>query len=79
MTLPDAAATSIEQYVDAKPNGGYGPRHYAFKDHGLDEATERERFRPYMVRFGIAAEVASSRGRPGVAAPARSPAPTTQA
>ena len=80
MTLPNPAATAIEQYVDAKPNGGYGPRHYAFKDHGLDEATERERFRPYMVRFGIAAEVASSRGRPGgIAAPVRSPAPTTQA
>jgi hypothetical protein len=77
MTLPAHAAGAIEQYVGQKPNGGYGPRHYAFKDHGLDEATERERFRPYMVRFGIAAEVASSR-RPGVAAPVRSPAPTPQ-
>jgi hypothetical protein len=76
MTLPDPTANAIEKYVGDKPNGGYGPRHYAFKDHGLDEATERERFRPYMVRFGIAAEAASSRGQSEVTAPVRSPAPT---
>jgi hypothetical protein len=78
MTLPDAAATSIEHYVAERPNGGYGPRHYAFADHGLNEAAERERFRPYMVRFGIVAEVAAAKGRPGVAVPSRTPAPTTR-
>ncbi|MGD0433145.1 MAG: sulfotransferase, partial [Acetobacteraceae bacterium] len=55
MTLPTAAATSIERYVTERPNGGYGPRQYAFDDHGLNETVERERFRPYMLRFGIAA------------------------
>jgi hypothetical protein len=78
MSLPDAAAAGIERYVTERPNGGYGPRDYAFADHGLDEAAERERFRPYMLRFGIAAEVASGRGRPGLARERKAPAPTTQ-
>ena len=79
MRLPDAAATAIEQYVLERPNGGYGPRNYAFADHGLDETIERQRFRPYMLRFGIAAEVSAGHGRPGVTAPVKTPAPTTHA
>ncbi len=78
MSLPDAAAGAIERYVAERPNGGYGPRDYAFADHGLDEAAERERFRPYMLRFGIAAEVASGRNRAGLAHERKAPAPTTQ-
>jgi hypothetical protein len=77
MTMPDAAATAIERYVTERPNGGYGPRNYAFADHGLDEAVERERFRPYMLRFGIAAEMNSPRPRPGVAVPAKTSASPT--
>jgi len=77
LSLPDAAATAIDRYVAERPNGGYGPRHYAFADHGLDEALERARFRPYMLRFGIAAEVTSGHGRPGFAAPAKRAASTT--
>ena len=38
-----------------RPRGGYGPRDYRFEDHGLDAATEREKFRGYTERFGIAA------------------------
>jgi hypothetical protein len=79
MTLPDEAATAIDRYVAERPNGGYGPRHYAFEDHGLDEAVERERFRPYMLRFGIATEVTSGHLRPGYAAPSKTFASTTQA
>lgn len=79
MTLPDAAATSIERYVTERPNGGYGPRQYAFDDHGLDEAVERERFRPYMLRFGIAAELPSGQGRRGLREPVKIHASTTQA
>lgn len=79
MSLPDAAATAIDRYVAERPNGGYGPRNYAFEDHGLVEAIERERFRPYMLRFGIAAEVASGHGRPGVTARAKTSASTTRA
>ena len=59
LTQPPVAA--IERYVRERPNGGYGPRNYAFADHGLDEATERDRFRPYMLRFGIATETAGAR------------------
>jgi len=79
MSLPGEAASAIGQYVAERPNGGYGPRKYAFADHGLDEAIERERFRPYMVRFGIAAEVASGRGRAPVPVPAKVPASTEPA
>jgi hypothetical protein len=79
MTLPDQAASSIERYDHERPNGGYGPRHYRFEDHGLDEVVERERFRPYMLRFGIATEGSRGHGRTGLALPAKTPAPTAQA
>jgi hypothetical protein len=78
MSLPGQSAAAIDRYVAERPNGGYGPRNYAFEDHGLDEAVERARFRPYMLRFGIAAELASSNGRHGRPVTAKSPAPTTQ-
>jgi hypothetical protein len=78
MALPEATASAIERYVAERPNGGYGPRNYAFADHGLDEETERDRFRPYMLRFGIAAETTSGRIRPGIMAPAKTSASTTQ-
>jgi hypothetical protein len=77
MTLPVQAEAAIESYVAARPNGGYGPRHYAFEDHGLNEAAERERFRPYMLRFGIAAERSGPSGGSGSQAPARTPVPTS--
>src|SRR5262249_11302767 len=73
MTVPSSAVAAIERYVAARPNGGYGPRRYAFADHGLDEAAERERFRPYMLRFGVAAE-RSLDAHPNLPVPARSPA-----
>jgi hypothetical protein len=76
MTLPETAVTAIERYVVSQPNGGYGPRNYAFADHGLDEAVERARFRPYMLRFGIAAEVVTGRGRHGLTVPAKTTVPT---
>jgi sulfotransferase family protein len=57
---PDHVA-SIRQYTAERPSGGYGPRHYRFEDHGLDGALEREKFRPYMVRFGIESEDAGER------------------
>ena len=79
MDLPDTAATAIDRYLAERPNGGYGPRHYAFENHGLDEAVERERFRPYLLHFGIAAEVTSGHRRPGAAEPVKTSASTTQA
>lgn len=55
-------AAAIDSYVAAKPKGGYGDHQYSFETHGLDEARERSKFRPYMMRFGVAAETTSSRG-----------------
>ena len=77
MSLPGAAAEAIDRYVAARPNGGYGPRHYAFEDHGLVETVERERFRPYMLRFGIAAEITSGNRRPGFTIPVKTSASRT--
>jgi len=62
MTLPPRTGTAIEQYVAARPNGGYGGHRYQFEDHGLDEQRERARFRPYMLRFGVTAEAAPRSG-----------------
>jgi hypothetical protein len=56
MQLPAEAAATMEDYISAKPKGGYGAHTYRFEDHGLDEAQEREKFRPYMVRFGVTPE-----------------------
>jgi hypothetical protein len=78
MTLPETAASAIERYVAERPNGGYGPRNYAFEDHGLNEAVERERFRPYMLRFGIATEVASGHSRAAFVPAAETSASPTQ-
>jgi len=55
---PDGLADAIETFVAAKPNGGYRHAAYRFEDHGLDEAVEREKFRPYMDRFRIEPETA---------------------
>jgi Sulfotransferase family len=59
-TLPGHAAEAIERYVAARPKGGYGNHRYQFADHGLVEQAERAKFRPYMIRFGIAAEALSA-------------------
>jgi hypothetical protein len=56
LMLAPMAAEAIGQYARARPNGGYGPRTYRFEDHGLDGGAEREKFRAYMLRFGIEPE-----------------------
>jgi hypothetical protein len=56
MNLPAAAVTSIERYVAERPHGGYSRHHYHFAEHGLVEATEREKFGPYMLHFDTVAE-----------------------
>jgi hypothetical protein len=58
MSLPSASVAGIANYVQARPRGGYGEHVYHFEDHGLNEAEERAKFRPYMVRFGVTAESA---------------------
>ena len=69
MNLSPESAGAIGEFVAAKPNGGYGDHSYHFEDHGLNEKLERERFRPYMVRFGVTAE--STPGRRAETAPER--------
>lgn len=61
MQLPDTASKAIERFVAAKPNGGYGPRDYHFEDHCLDADSESEKFRPYLLKFGIAREARPDR------------------
>ena len=60
MMLPDDVAGRIMQRTKAQPNGGYGEHHYDFADHGLNEPEEQEKFRPYMIHFGIASESGST-------------------
>jgi hypothetical protein len=55
LPLAPGVAAAVGQYASERPRGGYGPRDYRFEDHGLDAATEREKFRGYTERFGIAA------------------------
>jgi hypothetical protein len=74
MAVPQAANAAIERYVARQPNGGYGAHSYSFADHGLDEAAERERFRPYMLHFGIASEAARGADTAGPARRAKTPA-----
>jgi hypothetical protein len=61
MTPAPEMASAIDDYVAARPKGGYGEHSYHFEDHGLDEQEERAKFRPYMVRFGVTAETAPAR------------------
>lgn len=52
-----AALRRMEQFVAARPNGGYGSHNYHFADHGLDAEAERRKFRDYMLRFGVVPEL----------------------
>ncbi|MBV9250650.1 MAG: sulfotransferase [Acetobacteraceae bacterium] len=72
--LPAGAAQAMKRRVASEPGGGYGPRAYEFQDHGLEADAEREKFRPYMLRFGVSLEplpIARPRRRtPAIEAPA---------
>jgi hypothetical protein len=56
LDFSEQVAGAVETYVAAKPRGGYATHSYRFEDHGLDEAQERTKFLPYMVRFGVTPE-----------------------
>jgi len=77
MSLPAQAVAGMERYMTERPNGGYGPRDYHFEDHGLDADVERDKFRPYMLRFGVTAEALpaprSGAAQPGQRTPAETP------
>jgi hypothetical protein len=65
MTMTEKTAERIESYIKARPAGGYGPRDYRFADHGLDAGVERDKFRGYMLHFGVQPEhERRSRGGP---------------
>lgn len=69
LTLAPEAASRMARLVAARPNGGYGQHSYRFEDHGLDAQAERDRFRGYMIHFGIEPEEA----RAGPASPGSVP------
>jgi hypothetical protein len=79
MELTASGAAAMADYVAAQPDGGYARHDYRLADHGLEEAAERERFRPYMEHFDIAAEPLAARAsQPRTAMSARpidAPAP----
>lgn len=60
LTLDARAAKRMSALVSERPNGGYGAHSYRFEDHGLDAGAERDRFRAYMIQFGIEPEAARS-------------------
>jgi len=53
LALTPSVAAGVERYARQRPNGGYGPREYRFEDHGLDAEAEKEKFRGYILRFGV--------------------------
>jgi hypothetical protein len=60
LSLPTSAAQAMRRVVATQSHGGYGPHAYRFEDHGLDPKAEREKFRPYLLHFGITPEAAST-------------------
>ena len=56
LRLSTDAEARIARLIERQRNGGYAPHAYRFEDHGLDAATERAKFRDYMVQFGIQPE-----------------------
>jgi hypothetical protein len=53
LELTPQTIARIGEFSRRTPNGGYGPRHYRFEDHGLDPRTERGKFADYVAAFGL--------------------------
>jgi hypothetical protein len=53
LALPSALPEAVSDYVAARPKGARGAHRYSLADTGLDEATERERFRSYQARHNV--------------------------
>lgn len=51
------AEARMRAYLAAKPKGRHGVHRYDFRATGFDLATERERFRAYRERYGVASRV----------------------
>lgn len=74
LRMSDDAEARIARLIQRQRNGGYAPHAYRFEDHGLDAATERAKFRDYMVQFGIQPE-----GAPRTAVPVQAPSTASPA
>jgi Sulfotransferase family len=71
LSLAPQAAARIGSMVEANPGGGYGDNRYRFETYQIDRAAARERFLPYMARFGIAREAEPEPQQPAAMAIAR--------
>ena len=76
LVLPAAARKAMEASVRANPNGGYGRHDYRFDDHGLNAEAEQQKFRSYLLRFGVTPETRAH--QPSAAHSTPSPRPTRQ-
>ena len=51
------AEERMRHFLAANPRDKHGAHRYRLEDAGLDAATERERYRAYQERFGVASEI----------------------
>ena len=51
--LSDEAAERMRRFLAANPKDKHGAHRYTLADAGLDAATERARYAPYVDRFGV--------------------------
>jgi hypothetical protein len=56
LPFDDAFERRIRDYVDEKPNGGYGGLRHRLEDYGVDPAREQDRFADYVEAFDVAPE-----------------------
>jgi hypothetical protein len=53
MRFDREAASRVDRYIAARPNGGYGSNHSRLEDYGLEAGVERQRYRDYIDYFAI--------------------------
>jgi len=56
LSLSLDAAERMRRFLAANPRDKHGAHRYSLEDAGLDPVAERERYRPYQERFGVASE-----------------------
>ena len=53
LELTDEARAAMKAHTAANPKGKHGSHSYSLEEWGLDPVAVRERFEPYIERFGI--------------------------